>query len=289
MYVLQKYHYILLGLIFSVTIYICTSCVPNQDKPSQNPVVARVGDYTLKKSEALLLTPIGMGEDTASVLDAEIKSWVQEELFIQEAYKALGQDSLINALVNDYKRNLISHYFERKIIAQMIDSTIYDDDILAYYEKNKEQFILQSDIIRCQFISIKKGHHMEAEIKKFWDKVDVDHNIDSLIRLANDYATTFLLNDSAWYVKEDLENLLPDNLTLKSTAYAREERFRDDSLSYYLRILEQVPGTKVAPLSFIEKQAREVISHRNKRKIMTDYKQQALQEALRTNKVEILN
>ena len=275
---------------FVLLLYLCTcfSCAP--DVEPNVDYVARVGSYTLNRERVQqpYIYQDGMTVDSLKAAKQFIEQWAIDKAFEIEAMEHLESRDELDQLIDNYKSSLLTHLFEKQLIEQELDSAISKNELQKYYHENKSQYVLRSSILRLNFINIKKNHSAEADILELWKRHDIQSAMDSLIALCHESANVFLLKDSAWYKLEDLKSIVPGNF-LKNGSNNRitEQIFSNDTATYFLRVLERIPDTEIAPLSFIEKQARKVILYRRKQKLISSWREQIYRDAVKANRVKL--
>ena len=251
-------------------------------------MLARVADRILYEDELTSLLSQSMTiADSIRTVSSYTDAWVGDQLFLLEAEKKLQDRTDLDEMINAYRSSLMTHLYEKQLVDDLLDSTITQAELNTYYDLNKNQYVLNSSILRCHLLKISKEKEGISEVRRWWEKEN-DLHWDSLIQYCNEHAEIFLLDDSTWYRLEDVQSLLPsDVLKASNIERIREERFTDDSSRYFLRILEQLPDTEIAPLSFIEKQASKVILHRRKKKLLESIKKDIYERGMKSKKVDI--
>jgi hypothetical protein len=97
-----------------------------------------------------------------------------------------------------------------------------------------------------------------------------------------------MLNDSLWYDLPDVVlNLPKDYITPSNASPNRDYSTSDDKFRYFVRIFETTAADQYPPLSYIEGQARKVILHRRKIKLLEEKKEEMYERELRRNNVKI--
>ena len=259
------------------------------DAPETSHAAARVGPFTLSKERVKQQYIFRSSElDSVQTANKFIENWAIDKAFEIEAMEKLTSRDELDQLIENYRSSLLTHLFEKQIIEQKLDSTITPVELSKYYEENKSQYVLKSSIIRLNFINIKKDHAATEEVRRLWKRSDDRPAMDSLIALCNEVANVFLLEDSSWYKKEELEAIIPQSfLKIGSSGQFKEQIFSNDTAKYFLRVLDRIPDTEIAPLSFIEKQARKVILYRRKQSLIRDWRERIYREAVKSNRVKI--
>lgn len=254
----------------------------------QTDIVARVGPYELKKER--VAQPYVHGNsptDSAHMSQQFVEHWAMDKAFELEAMEKLSSRDELDQLIDAYRSSLLTHLFEKQIVEEELDSVITSDQLQSYYESNKSQYILTSSILRVHFIAIKKDRQEIDAMTKWWKEIEEPAYLDSLIDICHGSAEVFLLEDSAWYKQEQLEAVLPDQALRRVGGSIQETSFSTDSMRYFLRILERIPDTEIAPLSFIEKQARKVILYRRRQTLIREKRQAIFDGALKANRIKL--
>ena len=173
------------------------------------------------------------------------------------------------------------------MVELQLDSIVNDAEINAYYEENKDQYRLKNMILRCYLIKIPIDIEELATLKDLW-KSDDKEDYKKLVDFCTNNATTYMLNDSIWYDLPDINFHLPKNFLTASNAYQnRDYNTTDDNFRYFLRIFETTPSNEFPPLSYIEDQARKVVLHKRKIKLLEEKKEEMYERELRRNNVKI--
>ena len=261
-------------------------CCQSADQ-NKTEIVAQVGPYTLAKERVeqpyVYRTP---GVDSASAVNQFIEQWAFDKAFEIEAMKQLESRQELEKLIDAYRSSLLTHLFEKQLIEDNLDSLITQSELQEYYEKNKAQYILSSPIMRIQYINIRLDHPDVDEIKRLWEGYDRPGVTDSLIAICHESAITFLLEDSVWYKLDELSNVIPKDYLGRQSGF-HEQIFSNDTTKHFLRILEQIPDTEIAPLSFIEKQARKVILYQRKQELIRTWRERIYREGVKSNRIKM--
>ncbi len=244
--------------------------------------LARVGKDVLYTSDVVRLLPDNYdAADSIQFIHDYADTWISDKVFIAEARKSIKEDSVMKEFIEDYRNSLSVNFYEQKLLEGFLDSTIDDTELKRYYDNNKSQYILNSSILRLKLIVMSDSEkEIIAEMQQLWDSED-SKDQEKLKTLAQDHARTFLLDDSTWYNYDQIEPLLPEGfLKSNNLTKVKNYRFAADSSTYFLRILEQLPDAVVAPLSYIERQAKKVILYQRKRALIDRKRKELVNEAL---------
>jgi hypothetical protein len=252
-------------------------------------LLAQVYNKNLYLSELDGIVPEGVTkEDSALIISAYTQRWAREQLLMYEAERNIPKDLDIDELVRSYRASLVRFNFEEKIIAEKLDSTITEAELKTYYENNKDQFQLESTILKCLLLKFPL-QAPQAEINKLWySRNPTDEN--KLKALARQWNAAALLDRQKWYKLEEVAALLPKGtLSSDNIGSRREGTLSDGDARYYYRVLEVVQGKTTAPFDYVREQASKVILHKRKQELLEKWKEELYQKELRRENVKILN
>ncbi len=265
------------------------ACQPGgEELQEEDHLLARVYNKSLYLSELDGMFPPGTsGSDSSLIVNAYVNRWVREALLLYEAERNIPKDLNIDKLVRDYRASLILANYERILVEELLDSTITQAELINFYEKNKEQYQLETPIVRCYFIKVPLPVPKYGDLRRWWSRPS--EHYDELVAYSNQYAAAHHLEDSTWHKVDDIAMLMPPG-TITSSNISDKKEFtqRDGEFQYYFKLFEVKNRKEIAPLSYIEDQARKVILHKRKIKLLEDKKEEMYERELRRQNINIL-
>lgn len=252
--------------------------------------LARVYNKTLYLSDMDGMLPEGMSsEDSTLIIDQFVRNWVRETAMLHEAENNIPAGLDINQLVQDYRASLIKHNYEKIIVERLLDSTVTKVELEEFYEKNKEQYQLETPILRCRFIKAPRNAPLLRDVEKWWKSDETDDH-EKLKAWCGVNATVHHLQDSVWYKVVDLAAYFPQGtLTVDNVSSKRDFTLRDDEFIYLFKAEEVLLRKELAPLAYIEEQARKVILHKRKTQVLEEMKDRLYDEAIRKSQVTVFD
>lgn len=273
--------FLLLGALFLLS---CSPATSSQD----DPILAKVYNKYLYLSDLESMIPEGMSaEDSALIIKAYTERWVRDAVMMHEAERNIPQDLNIDELVQDYRASLILHNYEKKLVDQLLDSTIQMTELEAFYEKHKSQYIAQEPVLRCHFIKIVENAPEIEQLEQWW-KNKSEEERPQVIEYLEEYSELHLLNDSTWYkLSEIAPHWIGGNLRVNQLPTNQPIVRSDGTFKYYLQVNELIPAEQQLPISFVKDQAKKVILHKRKMQLLNKTKEDMYDEALRKNALKI--
>jgi hypothetical protein len=265
------------------------SCQKNENAAGSNRVLATVYNRTLSLSDMDGMFPENaLREDSQQIITAFSDRWIREQLVMLEAERNIPKDLNIDALVKKYRESLILSNYEEQLTKMGLDTTITDAELQAFYEQNKEQYQLQTPILRSYFLKIPKPAPQSDSLSKWWNNPKSGDNLQKLKNYARQNAKSYILEDSTWTRVDKLVDMLPKGtLSVDNVDKGKELTMKDDNFQYYFRALGVMNKQEIAPLSFIREQASKYILHQRKRQLLEKKQKEMYETEMRKNNVKI--
>lgn len=272
---------------FFLTI-ILSSCDNNQLITNERVLARAYGNY-LYESEMKGLVPAGATPvDSLAIINSYINNWIKSQLLIQQAEKNLtnAQKDYTRQL-QDYRNSLIIFSYENELVRQNLDTLVRDREIEAYYEANKENFILKDNIVRLFYAKMKEDapalKHMVKLIRKSFDR-----NQDSLIYYAVNYADDYSLIYDEWIPLNRFLSKVPlqvENVKqfLEHNTFVEIQEEPFNHLIYFSDY--KLQGT-VAPLLYELDNIKLIILNKRKQELIREMHKEIYENARKNNDFE---
>ncbi|MEP7321507.1 MAG: hypothetical protein ABI761_06290 [Saprospiraceae bacterium] len=261
---------------------------PKEHK-APDPTIASVYEKKLLLSDLSgMFSPNATKEDSLHIINNYATRWTQEQVFLSEAEKHIPKDLVIEELLKKYKESLIALNFQQQLIQENLDSLVSEEEIREFYEKNKDQYQLETSIIRCYFMKIPDNIKEIRNVKEWWDDL-TETNKKKLARIADRYDDKYNLVDSVWHDVIDIEALFPKNrISTRNWTNGESLSFSDNKYVYFFKVLELVSKQETAPISYVAEKAKLIILNKRKNKLIEEFKTKLYETELRKNNVKIL-
>lgn len=265
-------------MLFSVLI----SCNSKPSHQQNTELAAKAGEQELSKIELQddFIAPAN-SKDSAYIIKRTIESWATEALFYQEALTKLTEDEIqVQRQVDEYKKTLINHIYQSRIVEANLDTVISKDEIQQYYEGHRENFILKDNIVKVNYYKIPAKVKVLNKMKRLLYAIS-PKDIDQLQTLCTQYAENYFTNDSTWLYLDDIKKEIPklkdqEDYTIGK---GRVFEFTDELYYYFLKIKDVKVKNSLSPLNFEKQNIKNFIINSRKTQLIKQYKQQLLQKA----------
>lgn len=268
--------------IYLPLISLIISC---NSKPSPDvnvELAAKAGEQELSKGELQddFIAPAN-SKDSAYIIKRTIESWAVEALFYQEALTKLTEDEIqVQRQVDEYKKTLINHIYQTRIVEANLDTAISKEEIQQYYERHRENFILKDNIVKVNYYKIPAKVKVLDKMKRLFYAVSPKDK-EQLQTLCTQYAENFFTNDSTWLYLDDIKKEIPKLKDQEdyNIGKGRVFEFTDELYYYFLKIKDVKVKNGLSPINFEKQNIKNFIINSRKTQLIQQYKQQLLQKA----------
>ncbi|MFN0214850.1 MAG: hypothetical protein ACKVT2_11390 [Saprospiraceae bacterium] len=276
------------GLPILLCVALFQQCKQKDGANTENRVLAKVYDRNLYLAELEGIVPKGTTPGDSSLLVAAyVQRWLREQLMMYEAERNIPKDLNIDELVRSYRASLVRFNFEEMLIAEKLDSTVSEDELRSYYENNKDQFQLESTILKCLLLKLSPQAPLN-EINKLWYSRKPS-DAAKLGLYAKQWAVISLLDPEKWYTLQEIAALLPKGtITSENAGSRRDGTLTDGDYRYYYRVIEAVQGKTTAPFDYAKDHALKIILHKRKQELLERWKEDLYQKELRRENIKIV-
>lgn len=267
------------------------------DKPqpvnsTEGKVIAKVNASTLTDKETEHLVPEGIsGADSVAFLQNYVNKWAYNEAFYQQALNYLSEEEQdISKELDDFKKELLSYRFEKKLINEKLDTTITDAEIESYYNANAENFLLKSNIVKVLYIKTPVSIPNFDKFKKLCYSTN-PKDAEQLKNLCIQYANNYYMNDDTWLMFDDLKKEMPqlNDVPEYTVEKGKTFEFTDVASFYFLKILDVKSKNTLSPLNFEKNNIRNMLINQRKQKLINSIKKDFFDKAKSTKELEIYN
>jgi hypothetical protein len=257
---------------------------------NHSDAVARVGEEFLCKDDLdEILVPGLSAEDSATIAYNYIYNWARKRLVLKKAELNLSENEKdVDRLVEEYRNSLVRSLYEKKLIAEYLDTAITSNQIERYYNENKQNFELKENIVRVEYYKFDPQSPDLAQFKN-WFRSGREADKAMRTEYALNYAAEHFLNDSTWISYMDLVSRVP------LQAYNQEQFLRnnrlveinDSSAVYFIQILEYKTENNHSPLEYVYPTIKNIILHQRKLDLIKEMENRLYEDAQKRNEFEI--
>lgn len=274
------------GVILVITAAM-TGCGQEHNHKGKTPLVEVSGEF-LYKEDLQAALPLNISKDD-SVLFAEhyIRNWIEDALLFDKAEGNIPDNDKISKLVENYRRALIMHTYQEELVNQKLANDISEEEINAYYEKNKELFRLDNPLVKGLFIKVPLSSPDLGNVRVWYRKNNQDV-IEKLEKYSLRNAVSYDYFYDRWTSVPDVAAKIPLKVLDTDANYLDKNRnveVKDTAFCYFLHIEDFLGKDKQKPLDFARDEIKEILINLKRVEFINKVKEDLYQRASDRNKI----
>ena len=264
-----------------------TGCGQEHNHKGKTPLVEVSGEF-LYKEDLQAALPLNISKDD-SVLFAEhyIRNWIVDAMLFDKAEGNIPDNDKISKLVENYRRALIMHTYQEELVNQKLANDISEEEINAYYEKNKELFRLDNPLVKGLFIKVPLSSPDLGNVRVWYRKNNQDV-IEKLEKYSLRNAVSYDYFYDRWTSVPDVAAKIPLKVLDTDANYLDKNRnveVKDTAFCYFLHIEDFLGKDKQKPLDFARDEIKEILINLKRVEFINKVKEDLYQRASDRNKI----
>jgi len=256
-----------------------------------NEPLARVGDTYLYRKDVKSLIHQGMSKhDSATFMTNYINNWASKQLLLSKSRINLSEEQLADfeRLVTNYRVDLYTTAYKDALLQQSEDTLISDQELEAFYEKEKENFKLKEVLLKLRFIELPQSFLNKEEVEKRLKNFASDD-----LKFLDSVAVHFKklhFNDSIWVKASRVIEEIPPLTFENADRYLKKSQFFEieDSLGVYLgKVTDLLEVNDIAPLPYIKPTIKQVLLNRRRLDYIRKLETEIIDEAIKEKEFEV--
>jgi hypothetical protein len=217
--------------------------------PAQDPI-ARVHDRYLYPAD---LEGIGRDalnpQDSSRLLDEFIEGWINRQLILHVAEANLSAElEDIDRQAQEYRESLLIDAYLKEFIGQRVDTVVAQSEIDAYYEANKSQFILRSDLYKVDYALVKEGTANIDSLKLWFARPDRFER--DIARFCGLHCVDYRIDAEIWFSLADLRGRFPSFEFAASLNPGEMLQIPDGDKLFLYKVRDKLSLGRYAPVAY---------------------------------------
>lgn len=275
--------------IASCTVLLAWSC-GRKPETNREPALARVHNAYLYPSDLRENFPAGLAmEDSLKVQRRLVDSWVRNQLLLRQAETYLPEEEKdVKRQVEEYRISLLIFKYKQYLVYRNIDSIVTEEEIAGYYQENTENFILNSDVVKVNYVKAPVGAPQLNQVSLWYRSEDPAHNV-LLKGWCEEFADSYIIGGEEWIRFNDLLARIPFNPENpgRYLNYNRNIEVSDSLFQYYIHIIDRIPEGNPSPIELVKQNIISVILNKRKLEYIQDLENTVYKDGLSRKQVEI--
>lgn len=257
---------------------------------SDRRVIAECYGTKLYADDLAGVVPEGASKmDSLSRVNTFIELWIHRQLLLHQAETSLTPQQLdFSNELREYRNSLVVYAYETQVIEQQLDSVVSDEEIAAYYEENKGNFELKSNMVRVAYVILENDNKHIKDFQQIMNDPDT-LLLSKLSILASHYAVSSFLDAENWVRLDDLMATVPIDI-YNAESFLKKNRFvkfEKDNMVFMVRFEDYRLAESLSPIEMESDNIRNIILQKRKKELLSRMSDELYQNAVDNNVFEI--
>ncbi|MSQ79261.1 MAG: hypothetical protein EXR21_06255 [Flavobacteriaceae bacterium] len=236
-----------------------------------------------------IVKPGTSAKDSSKLMQMYLQNWLKQQVLLHKAQDILTENEKNKEQqVADYKNALLIYELEKRLLSQG-DTAVPLSEIRNYYHQNRKEFELKKNIVRLNYIKVRKNSPRLDKVK-LWFYSPAPEARKNLEGYAALYAENYFFADSVWLAFDEIQKEIP------LRGYDEEQFLRsnnktileDAAYNYFIDIREFRIREDVSPFAYEVSRIRNILANKKKLDLIQKQENQLLKEAQDAGDVEIV-
>ncbi|GHT02982.1 hypothetical protein FACS189423_02830 [Bacteroidia bacterium] len=265
------------------------SCTQESAKNAEN--IVKVGNEILTQTEMdESLPPFLNPEDSLMATEHFIRMWINDHLLYDIAQKNISDKKNIDQLVENYRRSLVIYQYQEQLVNEKLGKEIREQDLVNYYQANKDKFQLDKVLIQGLFLKIPVDAPQIDKVRA-WSKSITPASITNIEKYSVQNAASYDYFEDKWLDFNELMDNWPvdynnDEEVVKKNKFIEQ---KDEHYYYFLNITGYLLPGDNAPFEYAEPIVKEILINQKKIDFLRKTEEDLYNKALKNGQIKFYN
>ena len=229
-------------------------------------------------------------KDSAEIAESYIRKWVTDVLLYENAKRNISNKAEIDQLLEDYKKSLIIHQYQQKLLQERLPKEPNEEDVKAFYEKYKNQLVLKENVIQGILLITPANAPQLANVRS-WMQSGNTKALENIEKYSMQHAISYDYFADKWISFSTIQKKLPLQLE-DQTSYLSGRRFvelSDSTKHYFLNIKASRLIGQTEPYDMAKPKIIDLIMNKLKADFITNFESDIYNDAIKNETVTFFN
>ena len=273
-------------LILIFTLAFLASCARQSVDTTRKPLLEVEGKFLYLNDVQEIIPPNVTPSDSAEIAGRFIRKWVTDVLLYENAKRNVTDKAEIDNLLEDYKKSLIIHQYQQKMIEQRLPKQPSEEEMLAFYEKYNEQFQLKENLIKGILLIVPVNAPQLSSVRN-WVQSGNTKSLENIEKYSMKNAISYDYFADKWISLAEVLKKIPIQLE-NPAAFVSSNRFfekTDSTKHYFLRIEAFQTTGQTEPYEMAKDKIANLIMYKLKAEFISNFETEIYNDAMKNESV----
>lgn len=279
--------YSIVALTALLFLVLGAACNSSGDSVNDEPLV-KINEKLLTKGMVYKAIPNSLSKDDSTIFAQDyINRWIRSELLISKAELNLTpEEKDVAQLLEEYRRSLLIHQYQQKLLEQKYSPLITSSEIKTYYTDMVDNFKLSQPILKGVFVIVPQSAPNINDLNALY-RSDDSEDLVKLEAYCFQNAKKYEVFLDHWLVFDDINKWLPEPIDRPERFIRNNSHYHttDSLYQYFLSVKEYKLSSEVAPLEFVEGKIKAILLNKKRLEFIKQLEADLYEEALKNKSI----
>ncbi|MBQ8674077.1 MAG: peptidyl-prolyl cis-trans isomerase [Bacteroides sp.] len=269
---------------------LCGACREEYDHKGKTPLAELKGNFLYQEDLLAVLPKHLSPTDSLAFAERYLRNWAEDVLLYDKARRNIQNDAEIERLVANYRKSLIMHTYRQALIHQKLADQLSEEELLAYYDKNRELFKLEHPLMKGLFIKVPLKSPDLSLVRRCY-KSDEQEAVEKLEKYSLKHAVKYEYFYDKWLSLKEVLDWLPLKVA-DAEGYIEKNRqveLKDTAFHYFLNVTEFRAQGEQEPFESARAQVADILLNLKQVDFMNLVKQDLYRQAVEDEEIKYFN
>jgi len=273
-------------LFFALGLITFTSCVRKTPDVARKPLLEVEGKFLYKDELQQVIPPNANDTDSTEIARSYIRKWVTDVLMYENAKRNVTNKTEIDELVESYRKSLIIHQYQQKMIEQRLPKEPAEEDLKNFYNKYSTHLVLKTNIMKGLLLIVPKNAPKLATVRS-WVQTANTKSLENIEKYSVQNAISYDYFGDKWLEISDVLKKIPLKIGDPSK-FLSSNRFvetSDSTQHYFLRIESYRLAGQVEPYEKAKDRIANILLNKQKADFIFKFEKDIYDDAVNNETV----
>ena len=275
----MNYKTLKISLFLTAALFVsCHRFMPQQEQE----IVAEVSGNFLYLDELQLMIPSALhAADSADFAERFIRKWITDILMYERARQNISDMSEIDRLVNEYRKSLIIHHYQQRLLEQNQLRVPTEIEIMEFYETYRNRMIMRENMLQGLLLVVPIDAPNIADVRRWLLTAD-EESIQKIERYSLQNAISYDYFMDRWIPLTMVTRRTPFEVQVPAQFLAASPLVEMSSSAqhYFLRISSFLTIGQEKPYELAREKIINILSARNSVEFISELENQLFNRAV---------
>jgi hypothetical protein len=275
-----------LQTVFLFSLVFIISCTHKKPDSTRKPLLEVEGKFLYVDEVQQVIPPNVNDTDSTEIAQSYVRQWATDVLMYENAKRNITNKTEIDELVESYRKSLIIHQYQQKMIEQRLPKEPAEEDLKKFYAQYGEQLVLKEDILKGLLLIVPKNAPKLANVRS-WVQTANTKSLESIEKYSIQNAISYDYFGDKWLSFSEILKKIPLKIEDPSR-FLSSNRFvetQDSTQHYFLRIQSYRTSGQTEPYEMAKKRIAAILLNKQKADFISKFENEIYDDAVKNETV----